>query len=105
MANFNPPARTLVPVITDNTPEFQKRPFAYFTPSIPKGNNVWVDTNNKVSEQQPPLWVAQTFHNADGSIASSSPGVKAVYYGGHSYTISASEVQILTNAGYGAYIS
>lgn len=105
MATFNPPARTLVPVITDNTPEFQKRPFAYFTPSIPKGNNVWVDTNNKVSEQQPPLWVAQTFYNADGSIASSSPGVKAVYYGGHSYTISASEVQILTNAGYGAYIS
>ena len=95
----------MVPMVTDATPEYQKKPFAYFKPSIPKGNNVWIDTNNVVSEIQPALWVAQTFYRDDGSVSSSMPGVKRVFYGGHSYTLNSQEVQLLTQNGYAPYIT
>ena len=95
MATFTPPSRVMVPVVTPNVPLYQQRPFGYFKPSIPRGTNVWIYTNNIISEQQPPLWEAKT--NSDGSI---TPGVKKVFYGGHSYEITADEVIILTAAGY-----
>jgi len=101
MATFTPPSRVLVPTVTPNVPLYQQRPFAYFKPSIPRGTNVWIDTNNVVSEIQPPLWIAQTFYNSDGTVASVTPGVKQVYYGGHSYEINDNEKEILTAAGYG----
>ena len=96
MAIFTPPSRVKVPVVTPNVPLYQQRPFGYFKPSIPRGTNVWVYTDNTVSETQPPLWVPRT--NADASI---TPGVKNVYYGGRSYEVTAPEVLILTAAGYG----
>ena len=91
MPTFTPPSRTLVPVISAATPKHQQRPFAYFKPSIPRGANVWVNTNNGISEAQPPLWQA----------TATMPGVKKVYYGGHSYEITADEAVQLTAAGYG----
>jgi hypothetical protein len=34
-----------------------------------------------------------------------SPSVAVVYYGGHSYQVTAAEAAALTTAGYGAFIS
>ena len=99
-ATFTPPSRVLIPVITAATPKHQQRPFGYFKPSIPRGANVWIYTNNTVSEQQPLVWLPRT--NADGSI---TPGVKKVFYGGHSYRIDENEVAVLTAAGYAANIA
>ena len=95
MPTFTPPSRVFVPVISPATPKHQQRPFAYFKASIPRGANVWVNTNNVISESQPPLWEA----------VGSTPGVKKVYYGGHSYEITADEAVQLTAAGYGANIA
>lgn len=95
MPTFTPPSRTLVPVISPATPKHQQRPFAYFKASIPRGANVWVSTDNVISESQPPLWTA----------TATTPGVKKVYYGGHSYEITADEAVQLTAAGYGDNIA
>ena len=95
MPTFTPPSRTLVPVISPATPKHQQRPFAYFKPSIPRGANVWVSTDNVISESQPPLWTA----------TATTPGVKKVYYGGHSYEITADEAVQLTAGGYGDNIA
>jgi hypothetical protein len=81
----------MVPVISPNVPKVQQRPFAYFKPSIERGANVWVWTNGTISEAQPPLWQA----------TETMPGVKSVYYGGHSYEITDDEAVTLTAAGYG----
>ena len=91
MPVFTPPSPVLVPVISPATPKYQQRPFAYFKASIPRGANVWVNTNNVISESQPPLWTA----------TATTPGVKKVYYGGHSYEITTDEAVELTAAGYG----
>jgi len=91
MPTFTPPSRTLVPVISPVVPRWQQRPFAYFKASIPRGVNVWVYTNNTISENQPPVWLA----------TATQPGVKKVYYGGHSYEINSDEAVQLTAAGYG----
>lgn len=102
---FTPPSRVMVPVVTPNVPKEQQRPFAYFKPSIPRGINVWIDTNNLVSETQPPLWEARTVTDASGNILSVTPGVKQVYYGGRTYTITQSEKDVLVAAGYADNIS
>jgi hypothetical protein len=91
MPTFTPPSRTFVPVITPATPRYQRRPFGYFKASIPRGINVWINTNNVISENQPPVWQA----------TDTMPGVKKVYYGGHSYEITTDEAVMLTAAGYG----
>jgi hypothetical protein len=88
---FTPPSRVNVPVVSPTTPKYQQRPFAYFKASIPRGTNVWIYTNNTISETQPPVWVA----------TDTQPGVKKVFYGGRSYEITQNEKQILTQAGYG----
>ena len=95
MPTFTPPSRTFVPVISPATPKHQQRPFAYFKASIPRGANVWIYTNGVISEQQPPVWDA----------TATMPGVKKVYYGGHSYTITSDEAVTLTAAGYGDNIA
>ena len=100
MPAFTPPSRVMVPVVTPNVPMWQQRPFAYFKPSIPRGINVWIDTNNVVSEIQPPLWDERKVKDADGNIISITPGVKKVYYGGRTYQITDHEKQILVEAGY-----
>ena len=91
---FTPPSRVNVPVVTPATPKYQQRPFGYFKASIPRGANVWIYTNNTISENQPPLWEA----------TATQPGVKKVFYGGRSYEITENEKNILTDAGYGANI-
>jgi len=101
MATFTPPSRVLVPVVTQNVPTWQQRPFAYFKPSIPRGINVWINTNNVVSEIQPPLWEERKVYDAEGNLLSITPGVKKVYYGGRTYEITDSEKHILIAAGYG----
>lgn len=97
---FTPPSRVMVPVVTPNVPKEQQRPFAYFKPSIPRGINVWIDTNNLVSETQPPLWEARQVLDANGNVLSTTPGVQKVFYGGRTYTITQNEKDILTAAGY-----
>ena len=101
MATFTPPSRVLVPVVTPNVPMYQQRPFAFFKPSIPRGINVWIDTNNVVSETQPPLWEPRILKDADGNVVGAIPGVKTVFYGGHSYEINDNQKAILIAAGYG----
>jgi len=100
MATFTPPSRVMVPVVTQNVPMWQQRPFAYFKPSIPRGINVWINTFNQVSEIQPPLWDERIVKDALGNTVSVTPGVKKVFYGGHSYEINANEKAILIAAGY-----
>ena len=100
MATFTPPSRTTVPRVRADTPENDRTPSIYFTSNIPIGVNVWVDTNNVISETQPAVAEART--NSDGSV---TPGVKKVYLGGRSHTINATEVADLTAAGYGASIT
>lgn len=100
MPTFTPPSRSKVPVVTPNVPMYQQRPFAYFKPSIPRCINVWIDTNNNVGEIQPPLWEERKVYDAAGNLLSITPGVKKVYYGGHSYEITENEKNILIQAGY-----
>jgi len=95
MPTFTPPSRVMIPTISPATPKHQQRPFAYFKASIPRGANVWVSTDNVISESQPPLWTA----------TATTPGVKKVYYGGHSYEITADEAVQLTADGYGDNIA
>lgn len=96
---FTPPTRTFVPTVRADTPESDRKPMIFFTPSIPIGVNVWLYTNNTISETQPPLWEKRL--NADGT---TTPGVQKVWYGGHSHEITAAEKVTLTAAGYGANI-
>lgn len=100
MPTFIPPIRSYVPVIAANAPLDQRQPMASWSASIGRGVNVWLYTNNTISEVQPPYQKA--FTNADGTV---SPGVKKVWYGGHTHTITSSESVMLTAAGYGANIT
>ncbi len=100
MPTFTPPSRTTVPRVLPKTPEKDAKPSSYMKSDIPVGANVWLYTDNTISEQQPPLWEPRT--NQDGSI---TPGVKKVWYGGHINDITSSEAVTLTAAGYGAYIT
>ena len=101
MPQFTPPSPVLVPVISPATPKHQQRPFAYFRPSIPRGSNVWVNTNNLISLTQPPLWNEQKIYDYQGNLVSVTPGVKKVYYGGRTYEITDTEAMDLTAAGFG----
>lgn len=101
MPTFTPPSPVLVPTISPATPKYQQRPFGYFKPSIPRGSNVWVDTNNLISTNQPPLWNEQKIYDYQGNLVSTTPGVKKVYYGGRSYEITDTEAADLTAAGFG----
>jgi hypothetical protein len=104
MPVFTPPTPIFVPVVSPNVPKYQQRPFAYFRPSIPRGSNVWVNTNNLISEIQPAVWQEQKIYDYEGNLVSVTPGVKKVYYGGRSYEITDTEAMELTAAGYGANI-
>lgn len=101
MPKFTPPLGAYMPVVTENVPTYQQRPWAYFKPQIRMGVNVWIYTDNTISETQPPLWEARTVTDSQGNIVSVTPGVKKVYYGGHTYDITEGEKQMLTRAGYG----
>lgn len=104
MPVFTPPSPVLVPVISPAVPKHQQRPFAYFKPSIPRGSNVWVNTNNYISTTQPAVWQETKIYDAKGNLLSVTPGVKKVYYGGRSYEITDTEAADLTAAGFGANI-
>lgn len=96
---FRTPGRTMVPNVEPNKPLGPQSPWKFFAPEIPMGVNVWLYTDNTISEQQPPYWDA--FTNSDGTV---TPGVKKVWYGGHDNPVTADEVVTLTAAGYGSNI-
>ena len=73
---------------------------AFWSEGVEVGINVFLYTNNTVSNFQPPYW--EPFTNADGTVF---PGVKKVWYGGHKNLITDAEAVILTAAGYGADIT
>lgn len=104
MATFTPPADNLVPPIAvdsrDVTDPLAQKLFRYYK-SRPRGRNVFILTNNTVTEDLP-----ASSYNADGTLNTEAwSQVSRVFYGGHiGYQISASEQSILTAAGYGAYI-
>lgn len=100
MPRFTPPSTYTVPRVAADTPEADLKPSIYFLSDIPKGDNVWWYTDNTITTAQPALWEPRT--NADGTI---TPGVKKVWYGGHTHDITDSEAVILTTAGFGAYIT
>lgn len=105
MPQFTPPSRIKTPVVTENVPKEQQRPFAYFKPSIDRYANVWINTFGVVSEIQPPLWEERRDYDRQGNLVRVTPGVKKVYYGGRTYDITDSEKNVLVNAGYAAYIT
>ena len=80
--------------------EADKRPAVYFKADIPKGVNVWLLTDNTISETQPTLYERRL--NSDGTY---TPGIQKVWLGGRTHTINANEVAILTAAGYGSSIT
>ena len=100
MPTFFPPRRTFVPQVAANAPRDKQQPMASWTPEIGVGVNVFLYTDNTISETQPPYWDA--FTNSDGTV---SPGVKKVWYGGHRSPITDDESAMLTAAGYGANIT
>ena len=95
MPVFTPPTRTYVPTFSADTPKNDRKPMEFFDPYIGIGVNVWLYTNNTISEVQPPGWEPET--NDDGTI---TPGVKKVWYGGHSHTITEDEAVMLRAEGY-----
>ena len=99
MPLFTPPSRFNVPRVRANTPDNERTPHIYFKADIPIGANVWLWTDNTISESQPPL--AERRLNADGTY---TPGVQKVWHGGRTHTITADEAVLLTAAGYGANI-
>lgn len=75
----------------DDTPEWQRKPFAFFT-----------------NESSPP-YSANVFKLVDGTFTEVQPvdpaTIAITYYGGHEYPVSAAEVTALVAAGYGANIT
>lgn len=88
MAIFRPPTDPFAVSfgLVPNSPE--DRLFSRLE-AIPRGRNVYLLTNGSYTESQP----------------SDDEEVAKVYLGGHDNEITASEVALLTAAGYGAYIS
>ena len=84
MPAFTPPTRTYVPTVRADTPEADKRPMIYFSPSVPVGVNVWWSTANVISETQP----------------ATAEEVRKVWHGGRTHTITEDEAVILRAAGY-----
>lgn len=97
---FRTPGRTKTPNIYPNKPLDEQSPWKFFASEISMGVNVWLWTDNTISEQQPPYW--EPFTNADGTV---SAGVKKVWYGGHDNPVTADEVVMLTTAGYASNIT
>ena len=65
-----------------------------------RGLNVWHYTDDTFETTDSWPWVTQ---HSDGTLTGKT--VLYAYYGSHSYTISSAESTLLTNAGYGAYIT
>lgn len=91
---------TFTPRTLSTLTEAENKPMTYFTPDIPKAENIWWWTDGTISSSQPALWEKRI--NQDGSV---TPGVKKVWYGGGTAIISASEATILIAAGYGDCIT
>ena len=90
MATFNPPTRSYTPSVTPLTPAWQRSPAMYFSKTnIPRPVNVFKLLDGTYTEQQPASWDL----------------IDTVYYGGHTYTVSAAEAIALTAAGYGSNLT
>ena len=101
MPQFTPPSTYFVPRVLASTRPEDRKPMEYMKADIPRGDNIWWWTDETISSQQPPLWEKRL--NADGTY---TPGVKKVWYGGHSpYDITDYEKMVLTAAGYGSSIT
>jgi hypothetical protein len=85
---FTPPYRAFRGPVGRDTPKEDWKPWIWFTPTIPFGNNVWVLWDGTVQEKQPPFL----------------DDAQWVFYAGHITPVSAVQIAVLTAAGYGAYI-
>lgn len=134
MATFNPPSIVEVPPVIAEAPVLSNRLFRFFR-SRPRGVAVFkmTDGTYQIARQVPGLVgptvsepypattpdqfpqleadqktmvIAQsTFTHTVTTYAASQPQVAFIYYGGHSYTVTAAEAAALTTAGFGAYLS
>lgn len=85
-------------------PDRQEAPWSYMdtTASPPYSANVYKLLDGTYTETQP---VSNAAWTAGWELLDTSVGDGGVYYGGHSYEVSAAEAAALTAAGYGAYIA
>lgn len=87
---FTPPTVFDVPP-TDLTNDPMNGLMKFYQPSE-RGQSVWLTSDGVYTTQQPALWEPQP--------GSSTPWVESVFYGGHSYQVTASVAQALTAAGF-----
>jgi len=105
LPTFTPPTDNIVPTVDLDERDRRRNPLGnalmrHFARG-PRGRNVFLLTNNTVTEQQPANWVdANT-----GSTNAGEVNTLKTWYGGHSHPITDAEATILTAAGYGAYIT
>lgn len=85
---FRPPVREAVPFVTRGTPDAQRTPWRFFAAPLARGVNVFALVGGGFTEEQP----------AEALIAH-------VYHGGHVHPLTQAEVDALTAAGYGPYIT
>lgn len=98
MATFNPPTDDFVTMAfvsnSENQGQFSQekrvagRLCSRIIPSS-RGRNIYLLTDGSYTDNQPALF----------------SDVSKIYYGGHDNAVTEAEVQALTAAGYGAYIS
>lgn len=103
---FTPPVVFDMGPINPDTQGNQRRLFGNYHPHA-RGLNIWKLADGSFSQDQPyPLVTPQ---DAEQGVLPQGQAVAVtylyVYYGGHSYQVSAAEAAALTAAGYGANIS
>lgn len=131
MAVFTPPVDNIVPTIylgpgqrdgtdhpshyRDSTPAMQRLMSRYAMG--PRGRNVYLMADGSVTEVEPPQWNPQDpggpvtqgwnpFTNQlDTVTLPESQQVVRIYWGGSANPLTSEEVTILTDAGYGPYIT
>jgi len=104
---FQCPTNLDVGPINPDTEGMERKLMGYYKPH-PRGRNVWVLPDGTFTEVQPwPLVSVEEAHQGVLPIGTVAlvPTYKDVYYGGHVYQLSDQEVDALTAAGYGPYIT
>ena len=92
-----------MPPVAADTPSWQQKPFIWNQSQlIVRCANVFKLLDGTYTETQP---VSNAPFTAGWELLDTTVGDGGVYYGGHSYTVSAAEAAALTAAGYGPYIT
>jgi hypothetical protein len=87
MAVFRPPLKPTTQIV-EGGPDNGFMKYVKAQNGIQRGTNVFIHNDNSVDENQG-LW----------------SNVKVCFYGGHATVLTGDQITLLTNAGYGAYIT